>query len=210
MRPLLFLIVLLPLVGCAKKVAKFTGKSDDSASATQPEPVAPKLKPDVKANAAEKPNWLNDPRFKRDNQLPPETQPKNDPNWVMPANTQQPVPVPAPQGTPQPAPVQSPQRPAKRVEKADMNEVWIFIENASLASGKMPPPEFVLTALIKAKSPAADLVIDGSIVLTGARSREGVWAYELNAPKQGGWVASQNGPENVSAGQFATLARATR
>lgn len=217
MRPLLCLILVLPLVGCAKKVAKFTGKSDDTASATQTEPVAAKLKPEEnqKAKSAEKPNWLNDPRFKRDNQLPTDASPKSDLNGALPLNSQ-PQPVPAPQGVPQgtprpaPVPVVTPRPVAKPVSKADMNEVWIFIENASLVSGKMPAPDLVLAALIQAKSPAADLVRDGSISLTGARAREGVWAFERNAPTLGGWVATQNGPEQVTAAQFAALARTTR
>ena len=67
----------------------------------------------------------------------------------------------------------------------------------------MPRPEFVLAALVEAKSPAADLVKGNYIILTGATTRESVWAYEKNAPVQGGWIATQNGPEQVSAAEFA-------
>ncbi|HEV3436795.1 MAG TPA: hypothetical protein VG122_05510 [Gemmata sp.] len=87
----------------------------------------------------------------------------------------------------------------KPVSEADMKDVWIFIENRSGASGQMPAPRETYAALIAAKSPAADLAKDGSIVLTGARTRESIWAYEARAIKQGGLVATQNGVENLTA-----------
>jgi hypothetical protein len=118
----------------------------------------------------------------------------------------QPVPLPPPGGAPAaPAPATPPaQAGGKAVTKADMNDVWIFMENFSQAnSGKMPPLQLVYAALVEAKSPAADLVRSGYIVLTGANTRESMWAYEANAPAKGGWIASQNGPEEVSAAEFA-------
>ena len=83
-----------------------------------------------------------------------------------------------------------------------MKEVWIFIENASGASGKMPTPELVYAALVKAEAKAADLVKDGSIWLTGAKQRESVWAFEYRALTQGGWVATQNGVEQLTAAEL--------
>jgi hypothetical protein len=88
---------------------------------------------------------------------------------------------------------------SKPVSEADMKEVWIYIENRSGASGQMPPPQEVYAALLAAKSPAADLAKSGNIVLTGTRNRDSVWAYEAKALTQGGWVASQNGVETLTA-----------
>ena len=85
------------------------------------------------------------------------------------------------------------------VSEADIKDVWIFIENASGASGRMPRSSDVLAALLQAKSPAAALIVDGSITITGAKARESVWAYETKARIQGGWVATQNGAEKMSA-----------
>ena len=87
---------------------------------------------------------------------------------------------------------------------ADMKEVWIFIENASGASGKMPSQLLTYQALIAAKSPAADLVKDGTIFLTGATVRESVWAYETQALTNGGLVATQNGVETLTAAELKT------
>jgi hypothetical protein len=118
--------------------------------------------------------------------------------------------VPAPPGMgvlqPQPNPGPAPGSPAlgggKKVEMADMREVWIYIENRSGASGKMPPPAEIYAALIQAKSPAAELVRSGAIILTGATSRESVWAFEANAAINGGLVASQNGVETLTVAEL--------
>ena len=47
----------------------------------------------------------------------------------------------------------------------------------------------------------------GYILITGKTTRESVWAFERNAPSQGGWIASQNGPEQVTAAEFARRIR---
>ena len=43
----------------------------------------------------------------------------------------------------------------------------------------------------------------GDIILTGATKRESVWAFERKAPTKGGWITTQNGPEEVTAAEFA-------
>jgi hypothetical protein len=208
--------VLVCLVaGCAKKPAKPTGRTDDPAPANS--------QADAKAKPAgeEKPkdgkaNWLNDPRADvPKNQLPVENSsgkpdlgvklPVPDAGLPLPGNPQ-PV-TGSPKGVLQTRPAAPPTAPStpkarKPVTEADMKEVWIFIENASGTSGKMPQPALVLAALVKAESKAADLVKDGSIFLTGAAVRESVWAFEWNALTQGGWVASHNGVENLSAAEL--------
>lgn len=90
----------------------------------------------------------------------------------------------------------------KGVSEADVKEVWIFIENRSASKGAMPSTQEVLAALTMVKAAAAELVQSGSIVLTGAHHREAIWAYEKNALTQGGWVATQNGVENLTAAQL--------
>jgi hypothetical protein len=139
---------------------------------------------------------------------PPNT-PVPPPGGVVRPPMGMPLPPFGPQTSPPPVgPTGTPTGPAgKVVTKADMTEVWIFIENYSLAKGKMPPPEWTLAALIEAKSPAADLVRGGYILLTGKSSRESVWAFERNAPAQGGWVAGHNGPEQLTAAEFARRIR---
>jgi hypothetical protein len=204
--------VLVCLVaGCAKKPAKPTGRTDDPAPANS--------QAAAKAKSAEdgKPNWLTDPRAEVEkNQLPVEnTVGKRDLGIKLPVPDGGQLPLPgdpkpfgeAPKGVLQAQPAAPPTAPStpkarKPVTEADMKEVWIFIENASGTSGKMPQPALVLAALVKAESKAADLVKDGSIFLTGAAVRESVWAFEWNALTQGGWVASHNGVENLSAAEL--------
>lgn len=85
------------------------------------------------------------------------------------------------------------------VTEADMREVWIYMENASAVSGRLPPPAEVYAALVQTQAKSAELVRSGAIVLTGARTRESVWAYEARALQQGGWMAGPGGVEQVSA-----------
>jgi hypothetical protein len=90
------------------------------------------------------------------------------------------------------------------VTEADMKEVWIFIENASLASGKMPPPVLTYSALVEAKAKAAPLVKAGSIYLTGSPHRESIWAFDFRAFSRGEpvLVATQNGVETLTVEQL--------
>lgn len=150
-----------------------------------------------------------------------------DGGWQNPNPSQPPKPQPQPQPhppavdppqppglgrlDPQPQPAQPPaKRPAVEptelpvVTEADMKEVWIFIENASLASGKMPPPVLTYSALVEAKSPAAPLVKAGSIYLTGSPQRESIWAFDFRAFSRGEpvLVATQNGVETLSVAQL--------
>jgi len=238
-------VLLLPLAGCGRKVPKATGGEDTppppavaaAGPNTRPAPTNPpgdRGQKDQKADKSEKPNWLNDERFKRvTDPLPDEPRPKSgwsvtppEGGWTAPASggaalppatTRQPVlPSPAPvTGSPPPAtgnpapapPTTGGSRPVtgggRPVTRDDLNEIWIFIENRSQATGTMPSPETTYAALVAANARAAELVRDGSIILTGATSRESIWAFERNAPTRGGWVASQNGPEQLTAAQFA-------
>lgn len=237
MRALVFLALMLPLVGCAKK-PKVTGKSEDTAAvapsqpAVEQRPAKDRAKPAEKTDKpAEKKNWVGDPRYKpkaepADPDLPADGLPPNKQPWLgqplpgagdakLPApkagggepGKQQPGPmgVLQPQVAPQPAPKQPTSQPAaaSKVTKHDLENVWIFVENISLASGKMPPPELVYAALLKEAPATAALVKDGSIILTGATQREAVWAFERVAATQGGMIVTQNKVETVTAAEFA-------
>ncbi len=101
--------------------------------------------------------------------------------------------------TPPPAGSGTARRP---VTEADMKEVWIYMENASAVSGRLPSPAEVLAALRATQAPSAALVADGSIVLTGAARRESVWAYERQALQTGGLIAGPQGVERVSAAEL--------
>jgi hypothetical protein len=88
------------------------------------------------------------------------------------------------------------------VTMKDMEDIKTFIDTLSGASGQMPNIQLTYTALVQAGSPAAKLVEARAIILTGAQTRESVWAYEAKAATQGGMIVSQNGVETVTAAQL--------
>ncbi len=248
MRTVLLIAALCLCIGCAKRTAKNTAR--DEVASAKPQPLAASVK-DKKGAAADEPNLLTDPRFKKD---PPNTPPADGSSpgkqpwvtsppqggWTAPSTSVQPSgpvnPMPVPVAPAKPMPVGSapgitpgpgtgllqpnpvptnPPAPApgggtpvgaakKAATMADMREVWIFIENASGASGKMPTQLEIFQALVKGGSPAAQRVKDGTILLTGAKDRESVWAYEERALTGGGLVVSQNGVETLTAAELKT------
>jgi hypothetical protein len=87
------------------------------------------------------------------------------------------------------------------VNEAQMKDLQLFIENASLASGQMPTAQEIKAALQKESRKTYELVENGSIVLTGTRSRENIWAYTFQPQTTGGehLVLSNSGIERVPA-----------
>jgi hypothetical protein len=87
------------------------------------------------------------------------------------------------------------------VNEAQMHDLQLFIDNASLASGQMPTAQEITDALQKESRKTYELVKDGSIVLTGTRSRENIWAYTHDPQTAGGehLVLSASGIERVPA-----------
>ncbi len=217
MRPRIFTIAVcfLALAGCTKRNAKKTAPANtDNASLAQsptPTPNNDKKKTD---DTDEAPNWLKENRFKAKKENPA-TLPANGEN----KSGKVPWGIAPPQGgwqganpgapgvgvlQPQPGGNNSPSTGSDKraVAMADMQEIWVFMDNRSGASGRMPSGAEVYAALVAAKSPAAELVKDGSIILTGVTTREGVWAYEARAYTNGGLVVSQNGVETLNAAQL--------
>lgn len=271
MRFTLMLAVLLAALAGCKKPKPTAASRDDSANAKpqQPAPPAPAPAANPKNTKKDEPNWLTDPRFKKE-------QPKFDPSkpvdpapspapgtgtggvgkqpigitppqggWtgpvpgvelpgmgvpVVPPMPGQVPPVPGgappmpgvgslPQPGPQPGPGMGVPNPnpnppplpggnttvgaaRKAVALADMRDLQIFIHDASITANKMPTPGEIYNALVAARSPCAEHVKVGSIILTGAKEREGVWAYETAALTSGGLVVSQNGVEKLSAAEL--------
>lgn len=203
------------LLGCGKKIAKNTGSSD-TPPPNQQTASNDKGKPaDKNKKDGDKPNWLNDPRYKKDKDnnegsggggeaggLPGKpglgmniSQPPG--GWASGTG-----PGAGASGTPSSGGTTAANTSTKPVSEADLKAIWVFIDSRSGATDKMPSILDIQTALVSSRSHAAELVKDGSIVLTGARMREAVWAYEKRALTQGGWVASQNGVENLTAAEL--------
>ncbi len=224
-------LCLLLMIGCAKRGAKNTAPANNSKNEQTHASASPVAKNDNKAEKTDNedgPNWLKDDRFKnKKDQLPVDSGPvaSKPPSPINvgsapPGGFAAPVPgvqpvgggKPPTAGVLQPVPVNPPPVAVgggtpigaanKLVAMADMREVWVFIENASGASGKMPAAATTFAALVEAKSPAAKLVKDGAIILTGANERESVWAFEARAYLNGGLVVSQNGVETLTAAEL--------
>jgi len=192
-----------------------------------PNPKVNDPKKDKQGDTADEYNWVQEKQPKDSNQLPVNKTDKQGyggatvpPGAVVPVPTPgvQPVPQPGAGGVTQPVnppaggvaqPVPAapptggtPGKSGKRAEVADMKEIWAFIEGFSAPGGIMPSIPLVTAALEKEKSPAAALVKDGTIVLTGSTKRESIWAYEYDARKNGGLVVSQNGVETLTAAEL--------
>jgi hypothetical protein len=242
MRILMASVVLMLAIGCAKKTAKNNAAAKDETAIAKPQTPAP---PPAN-NKKDEPNWLTDPRFKKDqpkdepfdpkvasNKQPwgftppkggwqppnPGAQPGNPAGaqpgnaGPMPGQPQPPAPnLPAPPGMGVLQPQATPAKPQATspatttkfspVDQKDMFDLQIIYHDSSLVAGQMPSSAWVFGALIEAKSPAAELVKNGSITLTGATKRESIWAFETRALWQGGYIVSPNGVETVTAEQL--------
>lgn len=208
-------LCVLVALGCSKRPKKPAPATDNPPPSSAPPSAA-----DNKKAKDDEPNWLTDPRFKKDGSEPgapkgPTATGKS--NWGLSAPTggwqgdakgdgkdkgdaKAPPPVAPPALTPG---GNTPLGAAGRVVgQNEMREVWLFIENTSGATGQMPKPSAIYEALVAAKSPAAGHVKDGAIVLTGATQREGVWAYEARALTGGGLAVTQSGVERLTADEL--------
>ncbi|MBN9518192.1 hypothetical protein J0H58_06690 [bacterium] len=114
-----------------------------------------------------------------------------------------PQPAPQPMGkidNRPPQPQAQPAAPAARVTQQDMEEVRLFIDNRSGATGQMPTPQETSAALKQAASPqTVTLIQSKAITIAPARTREDVWAYETAALQRGGLVATAGGVETMTA-----------
>lgn len=195
--------------------------------APQPKPqdVPSTPKPAVPEPPREKPVAIAPPRVKEQPivVLPPDRPSEKKPEEVKPpkvvdvvvkekppvvppkAEVKPPKPVPgaevAPKVAAKPAAVPAglPKVVAQVVRKNDLRNIHIFIDAASLVSGKMPTVAQTTTVLRKEAPALFDLIKDEAIVLTGTTSREGVWAYSAK-PQAGGefLVVTAQGVENMT------------
>jgi len=90
----------------------------------------------------------------------------------------------------------------RTVSLNEFNNLKLFIETASVASGEMPPPALIVESIGRDLPNLTAAIQEGSVVLTGIRQREGVWAYEKAALENNGVVLSNNGVERMNAAQL--------
>jgi hypothetical protein len=87
----------------------------------------------------------------------------------------------------------------RTVNMHEMQNIYVFMNDASLASGRMPSVEEVGAALQKEAPKTWKLVQEKAIVLTGTNSREGIWAYTQDAQSAAGehLVITSSGVERM-------------
>ena len=95
----------------------------------------------------------------------------------------------------------------RTVTMNDLQQIRIFIDNASLASGRMPSTQMTYAALKQEAPNIATLIDEGVLTLNNATTREQVWAYETDALKQGGQVLTGSGVERMDADTLAQRLR---
>ena len=87
----------------------------------------------------------------------------------------------------------------RAVTQNELNNLRLFIDTASGASGQMPTQQEILAGVQKDDRKLAQAIQQGDIVLTGTRSREGVWAYTKEVQRNGNhYAVTSNGVEEMS------------
>ena len=89
----------------------------------------------------------------------------------------------------------------RTVNENELKNLHLFIETASGASGRMPSPQEILAALQREAPKIAKHIQDGDIVLTGATTREGIWAYTKDPQSTAGehLILTSSGIERMQA-----------
>jgi hypothetical protein len=85
----------------------------------------------------------------------------------------------------------------------ELNNLRLFIDTAS-AGGRMPDQQQILAAAREDRK-LSEFINEGLIVVTGTKSREGVWAYVAEAMKTKGFVVLATGIETMDAAQLKQL-----
>src|SRR5262249_18466387 len=93
---------------------------------------------------------------------------------------------------------------ARAATQNDMKNLHTYHYDASLASGKMPTAKQIFDDVQKGAPNIAKLITDKVIVLTGAKTRESIWAYTSQEQSTAGYylAISNNGVEQLSAAQL--------
>lgn len=207
MRSVKVLAVLLPLLcaaGCKRK--KPTPPDDEPAAAAKAQRPTGKPGKDWSAPVPKESSDLEG--TVGGGTLPAETPPGGKPGWGLPPAGPWTNPAPGvqpPAGAPPAAPGTgvTPTAPKfKPVTEADLLEIWTFVENRSGATGQMPTAKEIADAVVTFGFSSGPLVKDGSITITGATTRESVWAYETRALTAGGLVVTNNKVETLTAAEL--------
>lgn len=97
----------------------------------------------------------------------------------------------------------------RTITAAELHDLHLFMTNAKLSNGRVPTAQETWQAISAPGGNAklADLIKTGKLVLVPNPPEEGLWAYDRDAPTQGGWVLMHSEPRRVTAQEFAQLQR---
>jgi hypothetical protein len=80
-----------------------------------------------------------------------------------------------------------------------VHDLQLFIAQMEIGEGRMPSKDEILDYAKKENPKLYKLLDEGAFVLTGSKIRESVWAYEKDAPTDGGWVLTNVGEFKMTA-----------
>jgi len=97
----------------------------------------------------------------------------------------------------------------RTVTAAELKDLHLFMTNAKLNLGRVPTSQETWAEISQptGNPKLTQLIKDGWIVLVPNPQDEGLWAYDKNAPTQGGWILMHSEPRRVTAQEFAQLSR---
>ncbi|MSR54356.1 MAG: hypothetical protein EXS09_13855 [Gemmataceae bacterium] len=97
----------------------------------------------------------------------------------------------------------------RTVTAAELHDLHLFMTNAKLSMGRVPTSQETWAEISQPSGnpKLTQMIREGLIVLVPNPQDEGLWAYDKNAPTQGGWVLMHSEPRRVTAQEFAGLAR---
>jgi hypothetical protein len=94
----------------------------------------------------------------------------------------------------------------RTVTQVEMHDLHLFMTNAKLSMGHVPTYQETWAALNQPNGnpQLVKLIQDGALIMVPTPQDEGLWAYSKEAPTQGGFVLTHNGPERVTPQEFQT------
>jgi hypothetical protein len=94
----------------------------------------------------------------------------------------------------------------RMVTAAELHDLHLFMNTAKLSMGHTPTSQETWDALSQPSGnpKLIQMIKEQKIILMPTPGDEGLWAYAKEAPTQGGWILTHNGPERVTAQEFTT------
>lgn len=90
------------------------------------------------------------------------------------------------------------------VTAAELHDLHLMLNTAKGASGRVPTAQETWSLLNQpdGNRQLVKLIQDKVITLVPNPQDEGLWAYGTEAPTEGGWILTHDGPERVTAADF--------